>query len=56
MKIKALISFSGVITMHEGEIRDIENKEVLTDLLKAQYVKKITAKDVKKDVESYEVK
>lgn len=54
MKVKALISFSGVISMHEGEIRDIDNKEVLTDLLNAQYVKKVTAKDDKKDVESNE--
>jgi len=54
MKVKALISFSGIVTMHEGEIKDIENKEVLTDLLKARYVKKVTAKDEKKDIESNE--
>lgn len=45
MKIKALISFSGLITMGIGEVRDIENKEMVKDLLEAGYVKKVVKAD-----------
>lgn len=38
MKIKALCSFCGVVSMAEGEIRDCENEYVVKDLLKAGYV------------------
>lgn len=45
MKIKALISFSGLITMGIGEVRDVENKEMVKDLLEAGYVKKVVKAD-----------
>lgn len=41
MKVKALISFSGLIAMTKNEIRDIENKEIYSDLIKAGYVEQI---------------
>lgn len=47
MKVKALISFSGLISMTVGEEKDIADKEVLTDLLKAQFVEKIKTEDKK---------
>lgn len=38
MKVKALVNFSGVITMRLGEIRDIENELLYEDLIQAGYV------------------
>ena len=43
MKIKALVPFSGVLTMAPGEVREYSNKEVITDLLKAGYIEEVTA-------------
>lgn len=47
MKVRALISFSGLISMTMGEEKEITDKEVLTDLLRAQLVEKIKAEDKK---------
>jgi len=44
MKIKALISFSGLISMYAGEERDITDKEVLNDLLSANYIEEVKPK------------
>ena len=38
MKVKALISFGGIISMAIREIRDIDNKEIVKDLVQAGYV------------------
>lgn len=38
MKYKALVSFSGVISMAEGEVREIEDPAIVNDLLKAGYI------------------
>ena len=34
-------SFSGVISMYEGETREIEDAELVADLLKAGYIKEV---------------
>lgn len=39
MKVKALKTFSGAVSMNEGETRDINTKDILEDLLKNGYVK-----------------
>lgn len=41
MKIKALISFSGALTMAKGEVREYGNKEVISDLVRAGYVEEV---------------
>ena len=41
---KALKSFSGVISMYEGETREIDNAELVTDLLKAGYIEEVKPK------------
>ncbi len=46
MKIEALVSFCGVLTMAEGEVREYSDEAVLSDLLKAGYIKE--AKEEKK--------
>lgn len=35
---RALESFSGLISMYQNEIRAIENKEIVKDLLEAGYI------------------
>lgn len=38
MKYRALISFSGVVSMAMGEEREIEDPVIVNDLLKAGYI------------------
>ena len=38
---RALISFSGKFSMSKGQIREIKDKEIITDLLKAGYIEEI---------------
>ena len=45
---KSLISFSGIISMTVGEIKEITDKEVVKDLLQAGYIEEIkTTKEPK---------
>lgn len=44
MKVKALKSFSGAISMYAGEVRDIRSEDVLKDLTAAGYIEPVTAK------------
>ena len=41
---KALKSFSGIISMHEGEMREIDNAELVADLTKAGYIEEVKPK------------
>ena len=41
---KALVSFSGRISMVKGEVRDINDPVVVADLLKAKYIVDLEAK------------
>ena len=38
---RALVSFSGLVSMAEGEVREISDKRVVNDLLDAGYVEEI---------------
>ena len=38
MKVKAVCAFVGVVSMIPGEIRDLDDGEILSDLLSAGYV------------------
>lgn len=38
MQYKALVSFSGTISMAMGEVKEITNQEIVNDLLKAGYI------------------
>jgi hypothetical protein len=38
---KALISFSGVISMRKGEVKAITDNEVVADLLRAGYIEEV---------------
>lgn len=53
-KVEALASFAGVVTMGVGEIGEISDKDVLSDLVAAGYVKVLDApkaKEVTKEAE-----
>ena len=41
---KALKSFSGIISMYEGEMREIEDAEIVADLTKAGYIEEVKPK------------
>lgn len=41
---RALKSFSGLISMHEGETREIEDAELVADLLRAGYIEEVKPK------------
>lgn len=43
---KANVSFSGVISMYEGEIRCITSKKLIKDLTKAGYIRKLNKKEI----------
>lgn len=41
MQVKALVNFSGLISMRKGEIREIKDKEIYSDLIKVGYVEQV---------------
>ncbi len=41
MKYKALKSFSGLVSMYEGETREITDKDIISDLLQAKYIEEV---------------
>lgn len=41
MKIRALVSFSGVLSMGKGQETEYDNEVVLQDLLQAGYIEEI---------------
>lgn len=44
MKYKALTSFCGVVSMVEGEVREISDLTIANDLIKAGYIEEIKPK------------
>ena len=41
MKVKALKSLSGAISMYAGEVRDIQTQAILDDLIEAGYIEPV---------------
>lgn len=48
MKYKALISFAGAVSMGKGEIKEIEDKAIINDLLDAKYIEPAEVKTTTK--------
>lgn len=44
---KALKSFSGVVSMAEGEVKDISDPIVINDLVKAGYIQEVKPAETK---------
>jgi hypothetical protein len=56
LKVRALKSFAGKVTMAVGEVREIKDEVILKDLLRAEYVETVEEpKKSKKKVKTYEV-
>lgn len=47
---KALTSFVGKVSMVEGETKEILDKEVVQDLLRAGYIEKVADNKLKKEI------
>ncbi|MCM3599387.1 hypothetical protein M3175_01485 [Robertmurraya korlensis] len=45
MKVKALVSFAGVISMAFKEVREIEDKDICEDLIRAGYVEPLESEE-----------
>lgn len=50
MKVKAKVGFSGVISMSVGQVGEIEDKELLSDLIQAGYVEEAEPEKAEKPV------
>ncbi len=48
MKYKALVSFSGLVSMTMDEVREISDQSIVKDLLKAGYIMEMKAEEQKK--------
>lgn len=45
---KALVSFTGLITMRKNEVKEIKDKKIVKDLLKAGYIVEVKPEKTKK--------
>lgn len=50
MQYKALKSFSGLISMAKGEVKEIKDSAIAKDLLQAGYIAEEKAKEVKQEI------
>lgn len=41
MKYKALKSFSGLVSMAKGDVKEIKDNYIIFDLLQAKYIKEV---------------
>ena len=51
-KIKALKSFSGLVSMVKGEVRDIEDDFIVNDLIRSGYCEDLEVKATKSKAKS----
>lgn len=56
MRIRALVSFSGALSMYKGQEIEFNDKEIIKDLLRAEYIEEVKPEKPKKDVKSNESK
>jgi hypothetical protein len=45
---RAIVGFSGLINMKKGEVKDIKDKALVKDLLKAGYIVEVKPEKAKK--------
>ena len=48
MKYRALVSFSGLVSMSKGQVGEINDKNIVADLLQAGYIEPIEKPKTKK--------
>ena len=56
MSYKALKSFSGVVSMKRGEVKDIKDQEIVKDLLRAGYIEDLGGEKTKTQKSAKSVK
>lgn len=56
MVYRALVSFSGLVSMAMGEAREISNKSIANDLLNVGYIEELKETKIKKIDEHKETK
>ena len=44
MEYLALKSFAGLVSMRKGEVRELKDKEIIKDLLRAKYIEPLERK------------
>ena len=47
MKVRALIGFVGLVSMRKNEVKDICDKKIVADLIRAGYVEPVDKKEEK---------
>ena len=47
MKYRALVSFTGLVSMAKGEVREISDLSIANGLLKAKYIEQVKQDEVK---------
>lgn len=48
MKIKALVSFAGAVSMAEGEIRDVADERLAASLIACRYAERVNENEVER--------
>ena len=41
MKYKAIVGFSGIVSMAKGEVKELTNPAIIDDLLSANYIEEV---------------
>ena len=54
MKYRALVSFTGLVSMAQGQVREISDLSLAHDLLKANYIEEVKADEKGTDVSKEE--
>lgn len=49
---RALINFSGIISMNKGEIREISNKDLANKLIKANLIEEVSNNKPKSEIKA----
>jgi hypothetical protein len=54
MEVRALVGFFGLVSMRKNEIKDIRDKKIVTDLIRAGYVEPIEKQNAEPNAEQKE--
>ena len=54
MKVRALVGFVGLVSMRKNDVKDIRDKKIVTDLIRAGYVEPIEEQTAKGTEETTE--
>lgn len=52
MLVKALRSFCGLVNMRQGEVKDLSDEHIVSDLLNAKYIEEVKTTKAKRKKEA----